>query len=124
MKPFTTLISPAELRTLSDPLIIDCGFDLADTDAGERAYVAGHIPGAHHIPLGELPRKASTVPREQPVIVHCQGGARSAIAASLLQAKGVSDVLNLAGGFNEWRAAGLPTEEEPAQHPSPSAAVH
>jgi hydroxyacylglutathione hydrolase len=50
--------------------------------------------------------------------VHCQGGARSAIAASLLQAEGVSDVLNLAGGFNEWRAAGLPVE---AQQAAPAA---
>ena len=76
-------------------------------------WQAGHIPGATHIPLGELPRKASVVPRERPVIVHCQGGARSAIAASLLQAEGVADVLNLAGGFNEWRAAGLPVKEQP-----------
>lgn len=77
-------------------------------------WEAGHIAGAVHIPLGELPRKAGTVPRERPVIVHCQGGARSAIAASLLQADGVPDVLNLAGGFNEWRAAGLPVEERSA----------
>src|SRR5262249_57182623 len=76
-------------------------------------WQAGHIPGATHIPLGELPRKASVVPRERPVIVHCQGGARSAIAASLLQAERVAAVLNLAGGFNEWRAAGLPVKEQP-----------
>src|SRR5262245_55200481 len=75
---------------------------------------AGDIPGAQHIPLGELAGKASTLPRERPLIVHCQGGARSAIAASLLQAEGLPDVLNLAGGFNEWRAAGLPVEEHPA----------
>ena len=77
-------------------------------------WQAGHIPGAHHIPLGELAGKASTLPRERPVIVHCQGGARSAIAASLLQAEGLPDVLNLAGGFNEWRAAGLPVETQAA----------
>jgi len=77
-------------------------------------WQAGHIPGAHHIPLGELAGKASTLPRERPVIVHCQGGARSAIAASLLQAEGLPDVLNLAGGFNEWRAAGLPVEAQAA----------
>lgn len=48
---FTTLISAAELRTLADPLILDCSFDLADTSAGERAYAAGHIPGALYLHL-------------------------------------------------------------------------
>lgn len=48
---FTTLISPAELRTLSDPLILDCSFELADTSAGERAYAVGHIPGAFYLHL-------------------------------------------------------------------------
>lgn len=48
---YTTLISPAELRSLADPLILDCGFELADTAAGERAYAAGHIPGAHYLHL-------------------------------------------------------------------------
>lgn len=51
MKPFTTLISPAELRALTDPLILECSFDLADTDAGERSHAAGHIPGAHYLHL-------------------------------------------------------------------------
>ena len=48
---YTTLISPAELRALADPLILDCGFELSDTDAGEHAYAAGHIPGAHYLHL-------------------------------------------------------------------------
>lgn len=47
----TTLITPAELRTLANPLVIDCSFDLADTDAGERAYAVGHIPGAFYLHL-------------------------------------------------------------------------
>ncbi len=48
---YTTLISAAELRALHDPLVLDCGFDLADTGAGERAYAAGHIPGAFYLHL-------------------------------------------------------------------------
>jgi thiosulfate/3-mercaptopyruvate sulfurtransferase len=48
---YTTLISPAELRALTDPLILDCSFDLADPAAGERAYAEGHIPGAHYLHL-------------------------------------------------------------------------
>jgi hydroxyacylglutathione hydrolase len=44
----------------------------------------------------------------RPVIVHCQAGARSAIAASLLRAHGFPQVITLAGGFNEWQAAGQP----------------
>jgi len=48
---YTTLISAAELRALPDSLILDCSFDLADTGAGERAYAAGHIPGAFYLHL-------------------------------------------------------------------------
>lgn len=48
---YTTLISAAELRTLHDPLVLDCSFDLGDTGAGERAYAAGHIPGAFYLHL-------------------------------------------------------------------------
>ena len=78
-------------------------------------WQTGHIPGAQHIPLGDLPAQADTLPSGRAVVVHCQGGARSAIAASVLQAHGLTDVLNLAGGFNEWRASGQPVEEEPAE---------
>lgn len=48
---YTTLITPAQLRALANPLILEVSFDLADTDGGERAYAAGHIPGAHYLHL-------------------------------------------------------------------------
>ena len=48
---YTTLITPAQLRALDSPLVIECSFDLADTSAGERAYAAGHIPGAFYLHL-------------------------------------------------------------------------
>ncbi|RTL23024.1 MAG: sulfurtransferase [Burkholderiales bacterium] len=48
---FTTLVSAADLRRMHDPLILDCSFDLADPEAGERAYAAGHVPGAFYLHL-------------------------------------------------------------------------
>jgi hydroxyacylglutathione hydrolase len=77
---------------------------------GEAEWDAGHIPGAEHVPLGALPERLASLPAGRPVIVHCQGGGRSAIAASLLTAQGVREVVNLAGGFTEWSAEGLPVE--------------
>jgi hydroxyacylglutathione hydrolase len=47
--------------------------------------------------------------------VHCQGGTRSAIAASLLQARGFTQVMNMPAGFSEWEAAGQPVERERAE---------
>jgi hydroxyacylglutathione hydrolase len=70
----------------------------------------GHIPGARHIMLGYLDEHIDTIPREQPVVVHCQSGARSAIAASVLKASGFERVVNMAGGFNQWQAHKLPQE--------------
>ena len=72
---------------------------------------AGHIPGAVHIPLTELPDRLQELPAGRPIVVHCQAGGRSAIAASLLRASGVSQVANVTGGFEAWTAAGLPVRE-------------
>ena len=73
-------------------------------------YRAGHLPGAYNIPLGELPARLAEVPTDKPLVVHCQAGGRAAIAASVLQARGVGDVRNLRGGFAEWERGGLPLE--------------
>ncbi|MEX2610379.1 MAG: rhodanese-like domain-containing protein [Gemmatimonadota bacterium] len=72
---------------------------------------AGHIPGADLIPLGELPRRMDELP-ERPLVVHCQTGIRSSIAASLLRAAGVEDVVAYRGSFQAWQTAGMPVEGE------------
>lgn len=59
---YTTLISSAQLRELTEPLILDCSVDLADTDAGERAHAAGHIPGAFYLHLDRDLAGAKTDP--------------------------------------------------------------
>jgi len=76
---------------------------------GNDEWEHGHIPGALHIPLGSLQARLREVPTDARVGVHCQGGSRSLIAASILQKNGV-DVANIAGGFAEWERSGGPTE--------------
>jgi hydroxyacylglutathione hydrolase len=61
--------------------------------------------------LGHLLNRAGEVSNDKPVVVQCRSGARSAIAASILQAKGVKNVTNLMGGYRDWAAAGLPIEK-------------
>jgi len=79
---------------------------------GRSEWEAGHLPGVPNIPVGYLVKQLAEVPRDRPVVVHCQGGSRSAIAASLLQAHGIAGVTNLSKGFQEWVSAGLPVEQE------------
>ncbi|MDG4771588.1 rhodanese-like domain-containing protein [Solwaraspora sp. WMMD792] len=84
-------------------------------NAGERAAgvtdgtrESGVIDGALHIPLAELSRRIAEVPTDRPVVVHCAGGYRSSVAASLLRANGHPDVSDLLGGYQAWRALRQP----------------
>lgn len=68
---------------------------------GAAEWQHGHIAGALHIPLGELQERINEIPLDKPIAVHCQGGGRSAIAASILQQNGLT-ATNVTGGFGEW----------------------
>lgn len=70
---------------------------------------AAHIPGAIHIPLGELERRLSELPPDQPLVAACRSGSRSADATRLLRERGY-DAANLAGGMKAWQRARLPIE--------------
>ncbi len=76
----------------------------------DQEFAAGHIHGARHVPLGHLSSRLAELPTNRPVVVQCQSGGRSAIAASLLRARGVQVVLNFAGGLSAWVRAGMPVE--------------
>lgn len=70
----------------------------------------GHIPGALHIPLGELPERLSELPAESDLILVCRSGGRSAAATEFLLRSGYPRVANLAGGMLAWQEAGHPVE--------------
>lgn len=74
----------------------------------QSEWDAGTLPGAVHIMLGYLPERAAEFANGKPVVVQCRSGNRSAIGASILQAAGVNQVMNLAGGIRDWARAGLP----------------
>jgi hydroxyacylglutathione hydrolase len=68
----------------------------------------GRLPGAIHIPLYQLERRANEVDPGRPVIAYCKGGTRSQSAALLLAQLGHRAVYNLSGGIDAWHAAGYP----------------
>ena len=76
----------------------------------EKEWNQMHIAGSHNIPLPHLRERLSEVPTDKPVVVHCQGGYRSAIAASLLAGAGRTNLHDLVGGIKAWNASKLPVE--------------
>jgi len=75
---------------------------------GASEYEAGSVLGSRNIPLGYIERRIGEVPKDRPVVVMCHSGRRSAIAVSVLEAHGYTNVINLQGGFEAWEKAGYP----------------
>ena len=74
------------------------------------------IDGATNVPLQSLSQRLADVPRGRPLLVHCRTGHRSAVATSLLESRGFTDVVNVAGGITTWQAAGLPVRRGSDEH--------
>ena len=68
-----------------------------------------HIPGATLIPLGQLPDRLNEIPKDQEVVVVCRSGNRSATGRDILLKGGFTTVTSMAGGMNQWQAAGFAT---------------
>jgi rhodanese-related sulfurtransferase len=83
--------------------------DVRETEDWERA----RIPGAIHMNRGtlELDIEDQVPALDTPIICHCGGGSRSALAAESLQRMGYTNVKSLAGGLKAWKQAGLPLTE-------------
>jgi len=70
-------------------------------------YAAGHLPGAFNIPRGVLEFKIGSHPdfqdkQDAHIIVYCQSGGRSALAADVLNKMGFNSAVSMAGGFKAW----------------------
>lgn len=89
-----------ELHRLLDgdepPLVLD----VRNTAEREEGFIEGSL----HIPLAELARRIDEIPADRPLVVHCAGGHRSSIAASLLRHEDRTDVSDLLGGYGAWLA--------------------
>src|SRR5438445_13306038 len=85
------------------------GFTLLDVREGDE-WEQGHLDQAVFLPRGFLEVKADKLlpDRQQPVVVYCAGGVRSALAAKTLQDLGYPRVYSMPGGFSEWKNNGLP----------------
>jgi molybdopterin/thiamine biosynthesis adenylyltransferase/rhodanese-related sulfurtransferase len=105
----------SELKNGNRPAVIDV------REPDEHAQ--GTIPGAVHIPRGflELRIEKAVTNREAPVVLYCQGGTRSLLAARSLMELGYTNVKSLAGGFTGWKRAGLAWETPLALRPDQEA---
>lgn len=74
---------------------------LVDVRTAEELAVAA-LPGALHLPLHELPRRVAELPCDEPLVLLCHHGARSAQAVTFLRARGLPHAVNLDGGIDAW----------------------
>lgn len=81
-----------------------------------EAYAAGHIPGALHLPRGQIELRVDAVLPDPTVrvLVSCELGKISTIAAATLRDMGFAGAIALDGGIKAWREAGHPLEKGPA----------
>ena len=117
-KSCITEITPAELKAK-----MDAGESMLLIDVREPSeFKHGHLEGAHPVPRGIIEAAADpgypkhypplSGGRDQQVILYCATSGRSAMAAAVLQMMGFRNVLNLAGGYTQWEAEGLPLVRE------------
>jgi rhodanese-related sulfurtransferase len=65
-----------------------------------------------NLPLNHLQERIGEIPSDCLITVHCAGGYRSSIAASVLQQHGITNLVEMAGGLAAWEAAELPVVSE------------
>lgn len=101
-------IKPAEVKAL-----LDSKEDVVYLDVREpNEWNLGRIPGAVHLPRGNIESKLEgLVDRSRKIVVYCARGNRSALAALTMKQMGYDNVTSMSGGFQAWPDVGGPIEE-------------
>ncbi len=102
--------TPKEVSRAEAREMLDQGAQLVDVRV-DHEWETGHLPGAVHIPLAELPARVGEVDKDRPVILYCRGGNRSTMATVALTEAGF-DAAKLTEGAVGWEEEGLPFEPE------------
>lgn len=110
--------SPGGVPEVSPSWVHSNGCHVRVVDVREpEELVAGRIPGAEHVPLGDLGRVAAQWDPREPVVLVCRSGRRSARGVHLLGSLGFDRAASMTGGMIHWDSANLPRvagEREPA----------
>jgi rhodanese-related sulfurtransferase/glyoxylase-like metal-dependent hydrolase (beta-lactamase superfamily II) len=105
--PTERISAPAvaeELASAGAPLLLDI--------RNPREWTTKRIDGSVNVPLNHLQERIAEIPRNRRIAIHCAGGYRSSIAASILQQNGITNLTEMAGGLAAWEAAKLPVVSE------------
>jgi rhodanese-related sulfurtransferase len=96
-----------ELAGADPPMLLDI--------RNPTEWATRHITDSVNVPLNHLQERIGEIPRDRRIAVHCAGGYRSSIAASILHQYGITNLVEMAGGLAAWDAAKLPVVSEPEQ---------
>jgi rhodanese-related sulfurtransferase len=102
-------IMAEELARTNPPLVLDV--------RNPREWSTKHIDGSVNIPLNHLQERIAEIPRDRRLAIHCAGGYRSSIAASILHQYGITNLIEMAGGLAAWEAAQLPVVSQGERKP-------
>jgi rhodanese-related sulfurtransferase len=112
VKDAKSRVKQADFRDIKRRL--DARDKLVLVDVREDAeWAQGHIPGATHLGKGVIERDVERFfpDKDDPLVLYCGGGYRSALAGDSLQKMGYTNVISMDGGWRAWVEAGFPTEK-------------
>ncbi len=106
--------SEQEVDTVTRYTPEDLQAKYTDTDAviidvrKPTEFNAGHILNAHNVPLADMNNQLATLDKDKRLVLHCKGGYRSMIAASILKARGWNNLVDVKGGYDQIEKLDLP----------------